>query len=326
MTTPQKVVAVTGSSGHLGAKLLEHLEETPGLGKLVAFDLRPLRAPVHNIAAYRMDVTEGINEELARHGVTTLVHLAFQWQGGLRRRDADLMSLQNSAIIKEVIESSKQARIKHLIYVSSHSVYGARRDMPIPVNEEWPPTPASGFTYAQDNYSAEQTLLETAHQSEDMRVTILRSCPALGTMTSMALLRELYFPGRLGLSDHNPPLQFVSDDDLARILCMTITEELAGVFNVAANGVVFLREFAEALLMRRIQLPVSIVYPLKRLTGRGYVAYSHQLDRWPVIMATAKLSRFSGYRYRHSGLDAVASLVSYNDEFQDRLPKLHAVL
>ena len=74
MTTPQKVVAVTGSSGHIGAKLLEHLEETPGLGKLVAFDLRPLRAPVHNIAAYRMDVTEGINEELARHGVTTLVH------------------------------------------------------------------------------------------------------------------------------------------------------------------------------------------------------------------------------------------------------------
>ena len=325
MTTPHKMVAVTGSSGHLGAKLLEHLEEIPGLGKLVAFDRRPLRAPVHNIAVFRNDVTKPITEELGRHRVNTLVHLAFEWSSGMRRRDAASQSEQNEAMVKAVIESCLEAGVQHLIYVSSHTVYGARADTPIPVSEEWPRNPAPGFPYAQDNHSAEQALLELAEQSPEMKITILRSCPALGTMTSLSLLRELYFPGWLGLSDHNPPLQFVSDDDLARILCMAITEGVPGVFNVAANGVVFLRELAEALQAGRIQLPASIVYPLRRLTGGALAANSHYLDRWPVIMSTAKLDQATRYRFRHNALNAVASLISYNDDFQETLPKLSEI-
>ena len=325
MTTPQKVVAVTGSSGHLGSKLLEHLEELPGLGKLVAFDNRPLRAPVHNIAALRKDVSEDISGELAIHQVNTLVHLAFDWKSGMRRRDAAESSARNGKMVRAVLDSSLAAGVQHLIYVSSHAVYGARADAPFPVNEEWPRTPAPGFPYAQDNHLAEQVLLEQAERSTELKITIFRSCPALGSMTSVALLRELYFPGWVGLSDYNPPLQFVSDDDLARVICLAITRELPGVFNVAGGGVVFLRELAEAMETRRMQLPASIVNPLKRLTGGAFVAYSHSLDRWPVIMSTAKLHRATGYCYRRTALEAVACLVSYNHEFEDSLPSLIAV-
>ena len=325
MTTARKVVGVTGSSGHLGAKLLEHLEEIPGLGKLVAFDLQPLRAPVHNIAAIRKDVTEPISEELANHRVNTLVHLAFDWRGGMRRREAAETSERNAAMVRQVTRSCLDAGVQHLIYVSTHAVYGARAGTPIPVSEEWPPNPAPGFTYAQDNHIAEQALLELAEQSPEIKVTIFRSCPALGSMTSMALLRELYFPGWVGPVDYNPPLQFVSDDDLARIICQAITHELSGVFNVAGSGVVFLRELARALEVRRTQLPASIVYPLKRMTSGAFVSSSHYLDRWPLIMSTARLQKATGYRYRFTAIDAVACLVSYNEEFQENPPKLAAV-
>ncbi len=325
MTSRQKVVAITGSSGHLGAKLLEHLEEIPHLGKLVAFDLRALRAPVHNIAAYRKDVSKPIHEELIKHRVTSLVHLAFGWESRLRRPNAAAMSERNREMVENVIESCLAAGVEHLIYVSSHAVYGGRANSPMPIGEDRPPNPAPGFPYAQDNHSAEQALLELAENFPQIEVTIFRCCPALGTKTSMGLLRELYFPGWLGLSDHNPPLQFVSDDDLARILCLAIEEELPGVFNVAASGVVFLRELAEALSTRRIQLPAGIVYPMRRLTGGAFVAYSHYLDRWPVVMSTARLHQATGYRYRRTALEAVASLVNYNDEFQGHLPKLSAI-
>ena len=325
MTTAQKVVAVTGSSGHLGAKLLEHLEEIPGLGKLVAFDLKPLRAPVHNIAAIRKDVTEPISEELANHRVNTLVHLAFEWRGGMRRREAAETSERNAAMVQQVIKSCLDAGIRHLIYVSTHAVYGARAGTPVPVNEEWQRNPASGLPYAQDNHIAEQALLELAEQSPEIEVTIFRSCPALGSMTSMTLLRELYFPGWVRLSDHNPPLQFVSDDDLARIICLAITQELRGVFNVAGNGVVFLKELGRALGTRGTQLPASIVYLMKQMTSGSFVSNSHYLDRWPLIMSTARLQKATGYRYRFTAMDTVACLVNYNEEFQENLPKLAAV-
>ncbi len=322
MTTQRKVVAVTGSSGHIGTKLLEHLEETPGLGKLVAFDTRPLSAPVHNIAAFRRDVATPIHEELTRQRVTTLVHLAFVWRHGQNRRDAAAMSEQNREMLRSVMESCQRARVGHLIYLSSHTVYGARPDNPIPVLEDSPRRPSHGFPYAQDHYRAEQSLLEFAQDTPDMKVTIFRSSPALGTMTAMGLLREFYFPGWVGLSDHNPPLQFVYDDDLARILCLAITQEVSGIFNLASDGVVFLRELVQTVAAQRTQLPAGLVYPLKRLTGGTSGAYSHYLNRWPIIMSTGSLHRATGYRFRYTASQAVSALASYNEEAQQQLPKL----
>ena len=325
MTLQQKVVAITGSSGHLGSKLLEHLEDMPGLGKLVAFDTRPLRLPVHNIAAFRRDVTESIQGELDRFGVTTLVHLAFQWRKGLRRREAAELSEQNRKMLEKVIDSAVSAGVEHIIYVSSHTVYGLGLDCPMPLNEDRPLRSGSGYPYAADNLRAEVLLQNLVDDHPDINVTILRCCPALGVHTSVDLLREFYFPGWLGLSDYNPPLQFVSDDDLATILGIAIQEQHSGVFNVAGDGVVFLREFARELPSKRVQMPSAIAYPMKRLTGGAYVAYSHYLDRWPVIMSTAKLKQATGYRFRLSALEALSSLVSYNEEFQAYLPWLKEV-
>lgn len=325
MTSQQKVVAITGSSGHLGSKLLEHLEDTPALGKLLAFDIRPLRAPVHNIAAFRRDVTGSIQGELDRFGVTTLVHLAFQWRKGLRRREAAELSELNRKMLEGVIDSSVNAGVEHIIYVSSHTVYGPGADCPTPLSEDWPVRSGSGYPYAADNLRAEELLLRLAEDHPEVKVTILRCCPALGEHTSLDLLREFYFPGWLGLSDYNPPLQFVSDDDLARILGIAIREPLSGVFNVAADGVVFLREFARELQARRVQMPSSIAHPVRRLTGGAYVANSHYLDRWPVIMSTARLKQATGYRFRLTAPEALSALVSYNEEFQELLPRLREV-
>lgn len=320
MTSEQKVVAVTGSSGHIGVKLLEHLEDTPGLGKLVAFDHKPLRAPVHNIAAYRLDVAGSIADELTRHRVTTVVHLASTWRRGVGRRDAAAVSEVNRSALEGVLESSAGSGVRHVIYLSSHTVYGASPDLPLPVTEDTPRRPATGFAYALDHCRAEDLLLEFADSSPDVRVTIFRACPALGTMTSEAFLQELYFPGWIGLSDYNPPLQFVSDDDLARILCLAIERELAGVYNVAGNGVVFLNELARAMSMRRLRLPAAVAYPLRRLTGGGLSSYSHFQDRWPVIMGSARLDQATGYRYRRTAQECVASFVSYSPEEREKFP------
>ena len=144
-------------------------------------------------------------------------------------------------------------------------------------------------------------------------------------MTGIGLIREFYFPGWIGLSDYNPPLQFVYDEDLARLLGLAITEELAGTYNVAGEGVAFLRELAPILAPGRAQLPAALVYPLKRLTGGSSVAYSHFLDRWPIIMSPAKLHRATGYRFRHTAREAVAAFASYNYEERERLPTLAEV-
>lgn len=321
MTTQRKVVAVTGSSGYIGAKLLEHLEETPGLGKPVTFDTRPLAAPIHNITSLRHDVSTPIDEELNRHRATTLVHLAFARRRSPSRRDGAAASELNLRMLESVTESCSRANIGHLVYLSSHTVYGARPDNPLPVNEDAPLRPTPGFQYANEHLRAERLLTEFSQRMPEMKLTIFRCPPVLGTTASMGLVREFYFPGPLGASNYNPPLQFVYDDDLARILCLAITRELPGVFNVAGDGVVFLRELSEALAMRQFLLPSFLARAVNRLTGGGFTVADHNLTRWPILLSAARLHSAMGYRFRHTAQETVTALANSSEEVDRRLRK-----
>ena len=320
MTTQFKTVAVTGSSGYIGAKLLEHLEEEPAINRIVSFDVRPMPVPIHNIAAFRRDVTTPISEELRQYRVDTLVHLAFS------REEGGEASLQNQQMLSSVLESCVQAGVGHFIYLSSHTVYGARVSNPLPISEELTPNPFPGFRYANDHHRAEQEVDKFSQAATDTKMTILRSCPVLGTTAGMPMLRALYFPGTLSSVDHNPPLQFVYDDDLARLILLVIFRELSGVFNVAADGVVFLRELAEMLALKQTRLPASLAQPINRLTAGSSGIADHGLSRWPVLMSTGKLRRATGYRFRHSCMDAVKAFANSNDEVQWRLRKRVQIL
>lgn len=311
MTTQRKIVAVTGASGYIGAKLLEHLEDLPGRGRLVIFDQRPMAAPLHNVASFHPDLsvppdprdaTGLIGEDLASHRVDTLVHLAFaHWRDGFD------CSERNRRMLENVLVSARHARVGHLIYLSSHTVYGAQAGNPLPISEDAPLRETRGFHFANDHCRAENRLQEFAQENPEVKLAIFRACPVLGNLAGMALIREFYFPGMMGLSGYDPVLQFVYDDDLARVLRQAVTEELTGVFNVAGDGVVRLGELAAALGIRQLPLPAPLAYVLNRMASGGHNIGDHHLARWPAVISTARLRQVMGYRFRHTAQDAVTA-------------------
>ena len=155
MSTPATVVAVTGASGYIGTHLLQELEEQEVLHRLVAIDTRPLRFLSRNIAAYRRDVTEAIDDVLLHHRATTLVHLAFVARRGSNRRQVDAIRQANLDALATVLDSCLRARVSHFIYLSSHTVYGAHPDNPIPLTDTAPPRPLPDFPYGYDKYLSE---------------------------------------------------------------------------------------------------------------------------------------------------------------------------
>ncbi|SFE85302.1 UDP-glucuronate 4-epimerase [Paenibacillus catalpae] len=141
-------ILVTGAAGfigfHLSARLLKEGKRVVGLdnfndyydvqlkrdrwAQLVASP--SFRGVEQDLADY-----EGLLALIREEGVTTIVHLAAQ--AGVRYSLTNPFAYLETNLtgFGHVLEASRQAGIKHLVYASSSSVYGANVSMPFSVSD-----------------------------------------------------------------------------------------------------------------------------------------------------------------------------------------------
>ena len=317
MNERPQVVAVTGSSGYIGARLLQELENQEELGKGVAIDIRPLSSPVHNISAHRMDVTQPLDELFRSHHVTTVVHLAHILRPGRNRTEIRSIRDVNLEALRNVLQACRAARVKSFIYLSSHTVYGAHKDNPIPITETAQLRPMANFQYSSDKALCEDILQEFAAENPNIVVTVLRSCVVMGPSADNYVSRALFKPVLLGVSGYDPPLQFVHEDDMARVLCTFVLQPQSGVFNVAGDRVIHYSELARLANRKLIFLPAAMSYPLTQLSWKIGIqkdAPSVGLDfvRYPILLSTGKLKSTTGFRFRYTSQEAVTAFVASN--------------
>jgi UDP-glucose 4-epimerase len=294
--------------------LLRQLEEE-SLEKLVAFDTRPPPLPIHNLASYRQDVGRPIENPLRENGVTTLVHLAFIRNQGRSRRDLRNTRENNLRTLRAVLDSCSRAGVQHIIYLSSHTVYGPRRDNPVPLTELAVPHPLPDFPFGYDKFLSEQVLESFAERHPETKVTILRVSPVLGPGADNDIFRIFLNSQPLGVCGYNSPFQFLHEDDLARILSTVIQRPISGIFNVAGDGVAFYQEVVEAIPVRLRCMPAILAYPLIGCTWhlglqRDQSTAHLEFMRYPILLSTAKLAQATGYRLKYTSLEALISFTN----------------
>ena len=346
-----KAVAITGAAGYIGSRLLLQLESNLNIGKLVAFDRNPLPYPIHNISYYQRDLAPldvkvakdaGDSEEgeeqdsfqsrqqkkntsmsdiLRQHRVETLVHLVSVFSHTSTYQDWELETRQDLAIMDYVLESCVEAGLKHVIYLSSHTVYGAFPDNPIPLTEASAVGTRPGDSLGQASFNADESMLEFLEDHREggekrpIKVTILRTCPVLGYSDDHQRVERI-FPYRFWGAGDNPPFQFIHEVDLAELLEKVIEQEAEGVFNVAGEGVVFLRELADITNRKLTQLPPLLAYPADWLASKRKHPitgnWNLHLTRYPIIMSTGKIKQTLNFRFEYTSMEALNAFVNYN--------------
>lgn len=305
------VVAVTGASGYVGRGLVAALETLPWVKRVVATDARPLSATGKKTTFHQQDINAPLEPLLAKHRVEALVHLAFALAPSHNRESVRRVNVGGAA---NVLNACASAGIKHLVYFSSTTVYGAHADNPVPLAEDCPPRPVKGFQYGEDKVESEKLFLRFAQEHPDTCVTILRGCVVMGPSARNFITQALFKPMLVGVRGSNPPMQFLHEDDLARLFVLLLQRPTPGVFNVAGNGIIQWSDVVKLAGRKLIMLPAGVIYPLTQFTWvlrlqRDSPACGLDFIRYPWVAGTERLRQTTGFQFQHTSREALESFL-----------------
>lgn len=302
------VLAITGVTSTLGPRLLHRLSTLPEVTRIVAIDRSPPLGVTAPGCSYH-DADPGTDDlRPVLEGVDVVLHLGATLEPA--RDDAAVRAREVDAA-KRVAEAAAAAGVRHLVVTSSVLAYGAHPDNDVPLTEHSPIRGLAGLPAAEHAAEVERWLDRFRAGNPDLAVTILRLALLAGPDVDTTLTRALEAPRIPAVRGHRPPLQFLHPDDAVEAAAHVVEQQLAGAFNICADGWLSFDEVAAVLGRRSLEVPEEVAYSgaagvyalrLGDLSPGLVSLFVH-----PCVMSNDALTA-TGWSPRASNRDALAAL------------------
>ena len=315
-------VAVTGPTGEIGRAFVRSLERAREVGRIIGMARRPFDPAAHGWkrTEYRRgDVLDRASVEGLVEGADVVVHLAFVvLKASSETRHVNVEGSRN------VFEATVAAGAKRLVYSSSVAAYGFPEDLDGPITEDVPALGHPRHPYSAHKAEVEE-VLDDALGGVETEAWVFRPCIVAGP-DAPALIEQARWPDRLPgplaslagavgvLPDPGVPFQLVHHDDVASALrAGVLGRGEPGVYNIAADGEVTMRDLADAIGYRTVPMPHLAVEAAAEVVARlpfmpEEAAWVEALRR-PVLMDTSKARRLLRWRPRHDAKQTLALTV-----------------
>ncbi|SFL30863.1 UDP-glucose 4-epimerase [Bradyrhizobium sp. NFR13] len=307
-------VLITGAAGFIGSALLRELA-TGGDGPVTALDLRevPPSQRLSGIAYEHGDIRDpALKEIIARVKPRTVVHLASVVAvGGDDRRDYEIDVLGT----RNVLEACLAAGVGHLIVTSSGAAYGYHADNPVPLRETDPLRGNEDFPYARNKREVEEMLARWRSDHPQLRQTVFRPCTVLGPTTNNQITALFERPVVTGLSGTATPFSLIADSDVVAALAQAVRTGKSGIYNLAGDGTLSLREIARLNGKPFVPIPPAAMkgalWLLHALGLTKLTAQNVKFIQYRPVLDNTRLKSEFGYS---PALDARAVFERYRDE------------
>lgn len=255
--TAGKRVLITGIAGSLAGLLAQRLEQRDDVAYLVGVDVREPHHDLTRTEFVRADIRNPlVARVLTAAEIDTVIHMstvAAPGQAGGRAR----MKEQNVIGAMQLLAAcQKTDRIRRFTLKSTTAVYGSDYSDPALFREQDTPRvpPQSGF--AKDATEVEGYARAFARRRKDVRLTILRFANLLGPDVHSTFASLFSLPVVPSVLGYDPRLQFVHEDDAVEMLMRTVNEDIAGIYNVAGPGALYLSQCVR--MVGRVPAPVPL--------------------------------------------------------------------
>jgi UDP-glucose 4-epimerase len=246
--TPCRRVLVTGLSTYWGGRLAQALEADPDVEVIIGVDSEDPTRELERTEFVRVGTQHALLRRIVQAAeIDTVI-------------DSRLVVDSSTTSLRQAHENNvigtmnilaacggPDSTVRKLVFKSSAHFYGTAQDDPAFFTEQMgrphPPT----TPIERDILDAEAAVGEFAEQNPETTVTVLRCTNVLGpeVRTSHRSLFSLpVVPMILGF---DPRYQFVHEDDVVAALAHALRNDVPGIHNVAADGVLALSEVAGLL-------------------------------------------------------------------------------
>ena len=202
------------------------------------------------------------------------------------------------------LEACVEARVAKLVVTSSGAAYGYHADNPPLPDENQPRRGNREFAYAWHKRLVEEMLAGYRREHPELAQVVFRVGTILGETTRNQITDLFDKPRLIALRGADSPFVFAWDQDVVACLVLALEPGREGVFNVAGDGALGVREIAARLGKRCVELPAwAIAGALALLKPLGLSQYGPEqvrFLRYRPVLDNRRLKEVFGYTPRRS--------------------------
>ena len=299
-----KNVFITGAGGYIGSLTVASLADNRGrVNRIIAADIRqvPEDRRVAGVEYVTADIRAPELGKLFREQqVKVVVHLAAVVNPG-KNPDRDFLHAVEVEGTRNVLQACLSAGVRKFIYTSSGAAYGYYSDNPEWLTEDDPIRGNPEFPYSHHKRQVEEILADHRQAHPELKQLIFRCCTILGA-TAKNQITDLFDGKRvLGLTGCEIPFVLIWDMDVVGAILKGILEEdSTGIYNVAGDGILTMKEMASLLGKPYVAVPPGLIkgalWVMKKLRVTQYGPEQVNFLRYRPVLSNRRLKEVFGFR------------------------------
>lgn len=253
------IIGIVGGLAQITARIIlqHHPEwEVMGVDSRETSSIRPIKGLKLKTIRY----SRGSFEKLFReNNFDTVFHLARFSHSSLGQENLTKRLELSVMGTNRILEMGLRFNVQKVIVLSTFHVYGALADNSIFLPEDSPLRASLQYPELLDVVEMDQIATNYMWKYQrEMSVVVLRPCNIIGDQIRNTMSRYLTNHLALRPIDYNPIFQFIHEFDMASVLARSVLELPTGIYNVATDDFISLRDALDIVGVKGIPFSMAL--------------------------------------------------------------------